>query len=351
MSKKLFIKKNLKYFAKIIIKFPLITAGIVCQEIYGFFIYLISNKPKILILNPIKRAKKIAIFAAYRKNLDMCLDLTLCELKKRGFNIVFVSNCKLNKKFIHQLKNKADIVIERGNYGRCLAAYKAGFLFIKSNNFYSAKDILFMNDTAIFPIYNSDKFWRDMDTCDAQIAGIYESNEISHHIQSFFIYCKNQVFLEPSFINFWIKYKFFNAKYLIIKFGEIQFSKMAKKNNFKLYAFINLKKLIISFNKNLKFIKREMYWLFRKRISVKRALQLRNNPSHYLALFSLVLMNLPLIKKNLLSTEAVVLHQVALALEKLKLKVNSDYILSELSIKDKKKFSFLFKLKCYMRMI
>lgn len=333
-------------------KYAFIQLGILYQVIQGFFIYLLSSKPNILILNPIKSTKKIAIFAAYRKHYDASLDLTLGELKKRGFSIVFVSNCSLSKDFIRELKNKADIVIERGNYGRCIAAYKAGFLFLKSRNFYSAKDILFMNDTVIFPIYNADKFWKDLDRPDAQIAGIYESNEFLHHIQSFFIYCKNRVFLNPNFINFWMNYKPFNSKQLIIKYGELGFSTMCKKYNFKLYAFINLQKIVKSLDINDVSIKKNPQCMsFNSEYYFNKALDFKSNPSHCFALISLIYMNLPLLKTDLLSRNSYTFQQIEMALEKVTSKNNTKYFLSELTQKQKNTCSFFYKLKNYMGMI
>ena len=130
----------------------------------------------------------------------------------------------MSKDFVRQLKNKADIVIQRGNYGRCIAAYKTAYLFLHANKFYGTDHILFLNDTMIFPVCNTDIFWKDLDRCREKIAGIFESKEFYPHLQTNFIYCKNKVFLNPNFYNFWVKYIPFNSKQLIIKYGELALS-------------------------------------------------------------------------------------------------------------------------------
>ena len=332
-------------------KFALIQIGILYQVIQGFFIYLLSSKPSILILNPIKSTKKIAIFAAYRKNFDWATDLTLSELKKRGFSVVFVSNCSLSQDFIHQIKNKADIVIQRGNYGRCIAAYKAAYLFLYDKKFYGAKDMLLLNDTMIFPVTDSNFFWKDLDRSKADVAGIFESNEISYHLQSYFLYCKNKVFLNQNFYNFWLKYIPINSKQLIIKHGELGFSEMLSHHNISTYAFINDSKL-------RKLVSDKQVWIAENNILLSwckslphyiDSLDLKDNPSHSFALLSLKFLHLPIMKTDLISAGSYSQQQIMSFLKTFKTIANKDLILS--SFKGKQNRSFVYKLKSYMGML
>ena len=332
-------------------KFAFVGLGILYQVIQGFIIYLLSSKPSILILNPIKSTKKIAIFAAYKKSFDWATDLTLCELKKRGFSVVFVSNCSLSQDFIHQIKNKADIVIQRGNYGRCIAAYKAAYLFLYDKKFYGAKDMLFLNDTMIFPVADSNFFWKDLDRSKADVAGIFESNEFCHHLQSYFLYCKNKVFLNQNFYNFWVKYMPLNSKQLIIKYGELGFSEMLSNHNISTYAFINDSKL-------RKLISDKQVWIAENNIlqswckSLPRyidSLDLKNNPSHSFALLSLKFLHLPIMKTDLISVGNYPKRQIMFFLKTAKTTANKDLILSSFKIKQER--SLAYKLKSYMGML
>ena len=332
-------------------KYVFIQLGILYQVIQGFFIYLLSSKPNILILKPIKSTKKIAIFAAYRKSFDLATDLTLCELKKRDFSVVFVSNCSLSKDFIHQIKSKADIVIQRGNYGRCIAAYKTAYLFLHANKFYGADNILFLNDTMIFPVCNTDIFWKDLDRSKADVAGIFESYEFCYHLQSYFLYCKNKIFLNQNFYNFWLKYIPINSKQLIIKHGELEFSKMLSDYNISTYAFINeskLRKLV--FDKNV--------WIAENNIlqswcnshpQYVHALNLKTNPSHLFALLSLKFLHLPIMKTDLISAGSYSKKQIMTFFNTVKTTANKDLILSSFKIKQER--SLAYKLKSYMGML
>jgi hypothetical protein len=338
---------------QVVLKSLLKQVGIVYQVIQGFFIYLISRKPNVLILKPIKNAKKIAIFAAYRKHYDASVDLTLGELKKRGFSIVFISNCGLSKDFIRQLKNKVDIVIQRGNYGRCIAAYKTAYLFLHANKFHGADHILFLNDTMIFPLCNTDIFWKDLDRCQEKIAGIFESNEIRPHLQTYFIYCKDKVFLNPSFYNFWVKYIPFNSKQLIIKYGELGFSKMLNDSFLKTYAFVNRSKLGHLITRKRKWIDDNYIshsWLKNLGIYVS-GLDLKTNPSHFFALLALRFLHVPMLKTDLLSSKSFSQSELLEFLKNYKSSVSHDFILSELNVKFKNKEAFLYQLKSYMGMI
>ncbi len=332
-------------------KFAFVRLGILYQVTQGFLIYLLSSKPSILILNPIKSTKKIAIFAAYRKKFDWATDLTLSELKKRGFSVAFVSNCSLSQDFIRQLKNKADIVIQRGNYGRCIAAYKAAYLFLYGKKFYGAKDILFLNDTMIFPVADSHFFWKDLDQSKADVAGIFESNEFSYHLQSYFLYCKNKVFLNQNFYNFWLKYIPINSKQLIIKHGELGFSEMLSHHNISTYAFINDSKL-------RKLVSDKQVWIAENNIllswckSLPRHidnLDLKSNPSHFYALLSLKFLHLPIMKTDLISAGSYSKQQIMSFFETFKTTANKNLILSSFKINQNK--SLVYKLKSYMGII
>lgn len=338
---------------KLVIKSLLKQVGIVYQVIQGFLIYLVSRKPDILILEPIKSAKKIAIFAAYRKHYDASVDLTLGELKKRGFSIVFVSNCSLSKDFVRQLKNKADIVIQRGNYGRCIAAYKTAYLFLHANKFYGADHILFLNDTMIFPVCNTDIFWKDLDRCREKIAGIFESREFYPHLQTNFIYCKNKVFLNPNFYNFWVKYIPFNSKQLIIKYGEIGLSEMLESSNLETYAFVNRIKLGRSLHGKREWINdnyRLHSWVDTLQHYVD-GLDFKINPAHLFALIGVKFLHVPMLKTDLLSANSFLEFEIQDFLKTYKSSVSSNFILANLKIKGKDKKSFLYKLKSHMGMI
>jgi lipopolysaccharide biosynthesis protein len=305
-----------------------------------------------LILNPIKRTKKIAIFASYRKNLDKAIDLTLCELKKKGFYIIYVSNESMSKDFIFQLKAKADIVIQRGNYGRCIAAYKTAYLYLYEKKFYGAKDILFLNDTIIFPVQNTNFFWKDLDRSKADIIGIFESNEISYHLQSYFLYCKNNIFLNQNFYNFWIKYIPFNSKQLIIKHGEIGFSEMLIDSGIKIYSFINEYKLREMVNNKKVWIDKYsiLYSWVGRLDPLIDMLNLYSNPSHVYALLSVKFLHLPILKTDLISAGTFEKKEIVSFFKTFKTTAKEDMILSSFKIKPKNK-SFIYYIKSYMGMI
>jgi hypothetical protein len=203
----------------------------------------------------------------------------------------------------------------------------------------------------IFPVCNTDIFWKDLNRSKADVAGIFESNEISYHLQSYFLYCKNKVFLNPNFYNFWVKYIPFNSKQLIIKYGELGFSKMLSHHNISTYAFINeskLRKLIA--NKKTWIAENEITSSWSKSLSMYiTALDFNANPSHIYALLSLKFLHLPLMKTDLISAGSYSKQKIMSFLETFKTTANRDLILSSFKIKQER--SLVYKLKSYMGMI
>lgn len=306
--------------------------GALYQVTLGFIEYLKCPNPKILINAKCNKAKKVCIFAAYRSNLDPILKLTLDELKRQNFVIIYVSNKMVNEKFIKDISKYANFFIQRGNYGRCIAAYKTGFLFLKSKNFLQADNLLFMNDTNIFPIGNTAKFWKEMNESKADINGIYESIQINYHVQSYFLYCKNKVFLNTNFIKFWENYLPLNSRFLLIRFGEIGFSRMALKAGLSLRSYVNFERLFY-LNKNTeKLIPYNRY----SRNTLFHSFSKNSNPSHTLALISLVYFDLPLVKSDLLSRKTFHMLQFRYALKKINQISMYDILMDELSKKIKK---------------
>jgi hypothetical protein len=345
--------ETLSHITKVLMKYLFIQLGVLYQVIQGFFIYLTSSKPNILILRPINVAEKIIVFAVYRKNFDKTIDLTLVNLKQQGFKIILVSNCSLNKDFINRLKSTVNIVIQRSNYGRCFAAYKTGFLFLKEKNFYTASNILFMNDTTIFPLFNPKNFWKEINSCKADIVGVYSSNEFFYHVQSFFIYCKNGVFEHPKFIHFWESYLPFNSKSLIIKYGELGFSKMCIGAGFKIHNFINGSKINKCFNNSTKIDKN----YFPSPVanysgSIVDLFRSQHNTSHAFGLIAPIFFDLPLIKTDLLSADSFTQKQIIFALKKKIRKNLFAEVIVELNRKmPKKNEKLLFTLKKFSGII
>lgn len=339
--------ETVSHITKVIMKYLFIQLGVLYQVLQGFFIYLTSSKPSVLILRPINVAEKIVVLAVYRKNFDKAIDLTLANLKQRGFKIIFVSNCSLNKDFINRLKSTVNIVIQRSNYGRCFAAYKTGFLFLKEKNFYSARNILFMNDTIIFPLFDPKNFWKEIDSCKADIAGVYSSNEFFYHVQSFFLYCKNGVFRHSKFIHFWESYIPYNSKRLIIKYGELGFSKMCLGAGFIIHNFINGSKINKRFNNLIKIDKNYLPSSVANYSGLITSLfRSRHNTSHAFGLIAPIFFDLPLIKTDLLSAGSFTKKQIIFTFEKKIRKNLLALVIEELNRKmPKKNEKLLFSLK------
>lgn len=271
--------------------------------------------PKIQIKNfDNNNSERVCIFAAFQKKMTSSLRLQLSELKSQGFYIIFVSNLPIDEIFEDALRGYVGTIIIRDNYGRDFAGYRDGYRYAKKNNFYGASELLFMNDTIIFPLYDTSTFWEECRLMPEKIVGSFKSFIPSIHLQSFFILCKDNIFRLKSFALFWDQYKNPNARVSVIMQGEIGLSRYLVREGIDFDGFINPIKLH-KLTKNHNLSRESKIW--RRLIKARTTYAFeQGNPSHHLALISFEYLDLPMIKKDLLSKKSIHIFELLEALEK-----------------------------------
>jgi hypothetical protein len=246
--------------------------------------------------------EKICIYASFQKSFSPILQMHLEELQQQGFAIIFISNLPIDEIFKGQLAPFVHAMITRANFGRDFAAYKAGYEYALSKKFFGADQLLFTNDTIVFPIIPTNKFWRDLDDLKADIVGPYVSYSPIRHLQSFFILVKNGVFREKIFSDFWTSYKNPNARMQVIKQGELGFSKYLDQVGIIFEGVVHPNK-IEEMNESSNRILERLQQHF-KFSALKDFIQYTFkalNPSHALSLIAVKSLRIPLLKKDLLS--------------------------------------------------
>ncbi|MBU3641077.1 rhamnan synthesis F family protein [Polynucleobacter sp. Fuers-14] len=271
-------------------------------ELLGFW-YKITGKTTITVFdNNILISKKICIFYGYQNNLSILLEKHLCDLLSRKFKIIYVTNLILNRPMLDALSKYVDIVIQRPNYGRDFSGYKAGYNYLIKSGIEQCDELLFTNDTVIYPIINADQFWDELRASESKVVGPFISYQRQMHIQSFFILCKDRIHLSDAFKNFWSEYSEPNSRDRVIKHGEIGFSNHLSLNGIRFDGVVDAKSIT---NISTKTINNDLIPEYFKRLYSKFDPALyqyqHNNPSHLYALFSVKYFNVPLVKKDLLS--------------------------------------------------
>ncbi len=82
-------------------------------------------------------------------------------------------------------------------------SYKRGFLWALENGLLDATDeLIFCNDSCYAPVHPFLPIFRNMHFADCDYWGLYKSNEIREHLQSFFVVFRPNVFLSAVFKDF-----------------------------------------------------------------------------------------------------------------------------------------------------
>lgn len=259
----------------------------------------------------------VALVAAYQKKPSISFDAMLTELRSRGFCILLVSNAQLTPDFESWLLNRVDGLIVRDNVGRDIAAYRDGVLHLIRTNYLSNIDqLLFINDTILFPVVDPNYFWRRFLAIDSDVVGVFESFKPRHHVQSFFFIVKKNVLQKEYFQDFWKKYRSWNSRKHAVQSGEIGFSQHLKSNGASISAVVNAETCVEALNAPVANHKslfstiqtitygHQQRMLIGKRVinPEYRALSFgleKINPSHALCEFALTELQVPILKKDL----------------------------------------------------
>jgi lipopolysaccharide biosynthesis protein len=159
----------------------------------------------------------------------------LNELKKVGFDIVFVSSSVLDEDSIKKLKEYASLVIEKSNKGYDFASLLVGLSQINYGRDY--KNLLCANDSVFGPFYDLKPILNSVERSEYDMFGMTDSYEIDYHLQSYFLYFKSSVLTSNAWLEFWNGFKVMSDKKQIIKDYEVGLSQHMLKNGFKLGAY------------------------------------------------------------------------------------------------------------------
>lgn len=318
--------------------------GAAVQNIPTFSYYFkkkVLNHTDSIKINKRINSSRVAIISIYKiDNLELIINQCL-ELKNAGYDIIAVFNSKIPQGFIKQSEDYFSVTIERPNIARDFGAYKAGYLYLFHNDLLSTTDeLLFINDTILFPLFDSDSFWKRLRSNPSDIVAPFESFSPRYHLQSFFMLCKNGIHKKESFANFWLNYTEWNSRKHAINSGEVGFSQLMRKQGFKLSALVDTKSLtqiptkklientfIFNIDKNVLI---ECFGQDSKNEIILSEMQRQlavfyesGNPSHTLAIVAVMLLDIPMLKRDLVYRGSVTLTELVSINEKLHMMTDS----------------------------
>lgn len=144
------------------------------------------NKTKYIKNNKKRKSKKICIYSSYddESKVQGYVFKCLSEIYDYGFEIIFVTtSISLCKKDVNLLLKYCSVIINRENKGYDFTSWKIGAEQIKWSN---VSNILLLNDSIIFPLYNFEGEMNLMINSDKDFWGLIDSRNEKKFINSFF---------------------------------------------------------------------------------------------------------------------------------------------------------------------
>lgn len=184
----------------------------------------VGRKDKVLFANPYA-GQKIMLMALYEKGqIRADVMAALSAAKALGIYVVGVNTLKVAQPDI--CRSYMDCYIERFNFGRDFGSYKSGFNYLYANGLAEqCPRLLMINDSVFFSKKHIAKFVEDMFVDDVEVLAATENHEIEHHLGSFCIAMDNAVLNSKKIKQYWRQYKNSDVRPVVIKNGEMAFSK------------------------------------------------------------------------------------------------------------------------------
>lgn len=171
----------------------------------------------------ITKNSSLCVFASYHKDLlvEDFIYYYLKQLHDSKFDIVFVSNSKIDECDVNKLKKICKRIIEKENIGLDFTAYKAGLAI--ENYGRSYEKVLLTNVSVYGPLFSLDPIFEKMKNFD--FWGLTENYEIAYHLQSYFLCFNQKVTNSDVWRNFWDNVKNIESKEQIIVDYEVGLSR------------------------------------------------------------------------------------------------------------------------------
>lgn len=191
-----------------------------------------------------RKSKKYVVFALYAKTTLPTFTTNLIDAVGRSpFNLIIVSNAKLDPLLRAQLQEKCYVLIERSNLGRDFGAYKDGVEYVFEHES-DPERIVIVNDSIFFFARGLDKLLADLDG-PHDFIGATEVLEIHYHVQSFMMSFGCQVLNNARFRKFWKKYRPVSTRRWSIHKGEVGLTRMLTKIGFRPHILFQAPQLML----------------------------------------------------------------------------------------------------------
>lgn len=189
------------------------------------------------------RAKRLVIFAAYNPNgiISDYVIYYLNALRKVTDKIIFIADNDLNDSEKEKLLGVVYKVIAKRHESYDFGSYKIGYFWALEHNILKDVDeLIFVNDSCYGPIFPLEEVFDKMSERQCDFWGLIDSNEDRHHLLSFFMSFKKNVFSSITFNNFVSSFHRQSSFWDYVCIYERRFTYILEKNGFKSATYIQV---------------------------------------------------------------------------------------------------------------
>lgn len=171
--------------------------------------------------------------------------LTIKELSEKGFSVILVANHQVDREYIDKFRELCFSIIIRSNFGRDFGGFKYTIKHLHRNGLLDKLDsLLLMNDSAFFPVAETDSLFNFLSSDSASFIGASENYLPKYHLQSYFLYFKKDIIRSKTFYKFWEKYRSKSSRRHIILKGEVRLTRYFKKNGFLSSCYLDYERFL-----------------------------------------------------------------------------------------------------------
>ncbi len=189
---------------------------------------------------------RVCVFAHYHPS-EITNDVIhyLKAIQSANWSIIFVTTGEtLPSSSFSVLSKVCSMVIQRNNIGYDFGSYVTGFYNINTTQ---TTNLLFCNDSVYGPFHPLLEIEAEMNSFD--FWGITDSNERSHHLQSYYLHFNQNSIQSDDFHKFIDNISPQKNKRKLIKKYEIGFTEKLKRAGFNYGSFISSKEILSKYSK------------------------------------------------------------------------------------------------------
>jgi lipopolysaccharide biosynthesis protein len=176
--------------------------------------------------------KRLAIYAHFSETPAVARFVIyyLKELVSIGFEICFVSNSPVSIESQTEVSKLCQKIILRENIGLDFSMWKSALAQYDLSQF---EELLLTNSSVIGPLQPLARLWRNSLVNEHDFWGLTDNDEISRHLQTYFVVFHKNVIQSDFFMKFWESVLPYKDKDQIIRSYEVGLTVWLEQNGFK----------------------------------------------------------------------------------------------------------------------